>query len=78
MLRRLNRRRIARLTADIALLDKRLAEIVAADADLVQRYSRLVSMPGVGPSLASTLLALRPELGPMSRKQIAALVGVAP
>jgi transposase len=78
MLRRLNRRRIARLTADIALLDKRLAEIVAADADLVQRYSRLVSMPGVGPILAYTLLALLPELGQMSRKQIAALVGVAP
>jgi transposase len=78
MLRRLNRRRIARLVADIALLDKRLAEIVAADADLAQRYDRLVSMPGVGPTLAYTLLALLPELGQMSRKQIAALVGVAP
>src|SRR6516225_8935337 len=36
------------------------------------------SMRGVGPTLAFTLIALLPELGQMSRKQIAALVGVAP
>ena len=35
-------------------------------------------MPGVGPVLAFTLIALLPELGRMSRKQIAALVGLAP
>src|SRR5215216_3617248 len=35
-------------------------------------------MPGVGPVLACTLIALLPELGRMSRKQVAALVGVAP
>ena len=38
----------------------------------------LISMPGVGPVLAFTLIALLPELGQMSRKQIAALVGLAP
>jgi transposase len=38
----------------------------------------LTSMPGVGAVLACTLIALLPELGRMSRKQIAALVGVAP
>ena len=35
-------------------------------------------MPGVGPVLAFTLIALLPELGKMNRKQIAALVGLAP
>jgi len=35
-------------------------------------------MPGVGTVLAFTLIALLPELGKMSRKQIAALVGLAP
>ena len=80
MLRRLHRRRLARLEADIALLDKRLVDLIAADAGLAQRDSRLVSMPGVGPTLAATLIALLPELGRMGmgRKQIAALVGVAP
>ena len=78
MLRRLNKRRLARLEADIRLLDKRLAEMVAADPTLAQRYELLTSMPGVGPVLAFTLIALLPELGQMSRKQIAALVGLAP
>ena len=36
------------------------------------------SVPGVGPLLATTLVAELPELGRLTRKQIAALVGVAP
>jgi transposase len=78
MLRRLNKRRLARLEADILLLDRRMAEIVASYADLARRYELLTSMRGVGPTLAFTLIALLPELGRMSRKQIAALVGLAP
>ncbi len=42
------------------------------DDDLLQ------SVPGVGPVLATTLIAELPELGSLNRKQIAALVGVAP
>jgi transposase len=38
----------------------------------------LRSVPGVGPVLTSTLLANLPELGTLTSKQIAALVGVAP
>jgi len=78
MLQRLCHRRIARLAADIDLLDKHLLEVVAADPALADRYRLLTSMPGVGPTLACTLLALLPELGRLSRKQVAALVGVAP
>lgn len=78
MLQRLSRRRIARLTADIDMLDERLVEIVATDAAIAQRYRLLTSMCGVGAVLACTLIALLPELGQMTRKQVAALVGVAP
>jgi len=78
MLQRLSRRRIARLAADIELLDERLVKIVSADAALAQRYRLLTSMSGVGAVLACTLIALLPELGQMNRKQVAALVGVAP
>lgn len=46
--------------------------------DLQQRYQTLDAQPGVGPILASILIADVPELGACSRKQIAALVGVAP
>jgi len=78
MLLRLSCRRIGRLAADIEMLDRSLVEIVRTDAALAHRYRLLTSMPGVGPVLACTLIALLPELGSMSRKQVAALVGVAP
>ena len=38
----------------------------------------LRSVPGVGPVTAATLIAFLPELGRLSRRQIAALVGCAP
>jgi transposase len=50
--------------------------MVAANVALAQRYELLTSMPGIGPVLAFTLIVLLPELGKMSRKQIAALVGL--
>jgi|TARA_Y100000310_G_C20528084_1_gene737074 transposase len=43
-----------------------------------QREDLLRSVPGVGPALTFTLLAGLPELGTLNRRQIAALVGVAP
>jgi transposase len=78
VLQRLSRRRIARLAADIDSLDEHLVEIVGLDPALAHRYRLLTSMPGVGPVLVCTLIELLPELGSLSRKQIAALVGVAP
>ena len=78
MLQRLSRRRIGRLAADIDMLDGRMVEIIGTDAALAHRYRLLTSMPGVGPVLACTLIALLPELGRMNRKQVAALVGVSP
>jgi transposase len=44
MLRRLNKRRLARLAADILLLDRRMAQIVADNANLTRRYELLTSM----------------------------------
>jgi transposase len=78
MLQRLSRRRLARLAADLDQLDQHMIQVVAADATLAHRYRLLTSMPGVGPVLACTLIGWLPELGRLSRAQIAALVGVAP
>src|SRR5829696_5392545 len=74
-IRRSNRMRKSRRRADAIVSGSRpsrLTETIAAEADLARRYARLTSMPGVGPVLAFTLIALLPELGRMSRKQIAA------
>lgn len=78
LLRRLDERRAERLSADIRTLDLAIAELVDGSSDLAAKNEILRSMKGVGPVLAHTLLALLPELGQLGRKQIAALVGVAP
>lgn len=43
-----------------------------------EREDLLRSMPGVGPQTARLLIAALPELGHLTRREIAALVGVAP
>lgn len=78
LLCRLSKRHITGLLADIRLLDCRLAEIIAGDAELARKYTLLCSAPGVGPVLAVTVLAELPELGSIDRWKIAALVGVVP
>lgn len=58
-----------------------LAEVIArikARPDLLTRFRLLISLPGIGPVVAATLLVRMPELGSMRRGQAAALAGVAP
>ncbi len=43
-----------------------------------EKEDLLVSVPGVGPVVARTLLAELPELGRLDRREIAALAGLAP
>lgn len=69
---------IGQLKKYLQACDKEIRSIVAADAALCARDKLLQSVPGVGPVLSATLLAELPELGVLNRKQIAALVGVAP
>jgi transposase len=68
----------AQLKARVARLDKDLAAMVAQVGPLSELTDRLRTAKGVGPLLAQTLIALLPELGQVSRRQIASLVGVAP
>jgi len=73
------------LNKHIAWLDKRITEI---DNDLTRclrnsevwraKDDLLRSIPGVGAVTTLTMLAKCPELGALSRREIAALVGVAP
>jgi transposase len=77
-LRRMQTRRIRQLDLDVAQLDRRIVEVIAGAPALAQRHALLCSMPGVGPVLAATLIALLPELGSLRNRPIGALVGVAP
>ena len=65
------RRELAKIDEDIDGMVKR-SPLWRAKDDLLQ------SVPGIGETTSRTLLALLPELGTLNRKQIAALVGVAP
>jgi transposase len=66
------------LAAEQAELERRIAARLALDPSLRAKAALLESAPGIGPVVAATLLAELPELGQLSAKQAAALVGVAP
>ena len=69
---------VAWLSQRVARFDAQIAAALQADAALRARAAWLQSIPGIGPTASATLLAELPELGSLSRRQIAALVGVAP
>jgi transposase len=59
-------------------LDQELGQVLRSSPLWREREDVLRSVPGIGPTVTATLLAELPELGALGRKQIAALVGVAP
>jgi transposase len=76
------RKSIARL---LKALEKELAGLNTDIDNMVrgspvwrEKEDLLKSVPGVGPAIASTLIAELPELGKCSRREIAALAGLAP
>src|SRR5437870_6256762 len=66
------------LNADIATLDDDLETMLRASPLWRENDDLLQSAKGIGPVCAHTLLLELPELGTLTRQQIAALVGVAP
>jgi transposase len=71
-------RHIEWLQQQVADLDRDLGALIRSSPLWRAKDDLLRSVPGVGPVLATTLLASLPELGTLNRQQIAALVGVAP
>lgn len=66
------------LKEEIHRLDQAVKEQIEGDGAMKQKEALLRSAPSVGIITAATLIADLPELGSLDRKQIAALVGVAP
>jgi transposase len=75
---RLVRAQIAGLVRAKATLLADILRRLQAEADLLARFRLLLSLPGVGPVVAATLVIRMPELGAMTRGQPASLLGVAP
>ena len=76
--RRQLRAHLRSLDRQIAQVDQWLRTLTQATIEWQQKVQRLRAVRGVGPVTAVTLLATVPELGTLNRRQVAALVGVAP
>ena len=66
------------LGRQIAGLEKAIAKLVESDDAWRAKRDVLESVPGIGSTTSTTLIAELPELGQLNRQQIASLVGLAP
>jgi len=66
------------LEEELAELERLIADHMRRSTVWVEKEKLLASVPGVGKTIARTLIAELPELGSLDRRQIAALVGLAP
>lgn len=66
------------LEKELASLDQSLDQSVRGSPAWRTKEDLLVTVPGIGKTIARTLIADMPELGTLDRRQIAALAGLAP
>ena len=66
------------LERELASADTDINDAVRGSPAWREKDDLLASVPGVGPTIARTLIAELPELGQLSRRQAAALAGLAP
>lgn len=71
-------RQIKHLSKEILRVDHHIERLVQAQDHWRERLELLSSFKGIGPQTQAWLIAALPELGELNRKQIAALVGLAP
>jgi len=76
--RKLNRGLINQIKKQIEQLDRLIRNHIEQSAELSTKAQKLTAISGVGARTAALLLAQMPELGKLNRRQVAALVGVAP
>jgi transposase len=72
------RENLQTLKKQLKTVDQRLTKMIDQQAKTNPTVRVLQSVPGVGPVTISTLISELPELGKLSRGEIAKLVGVAP
>jgi len=66
------------LERELSSIDTTIDESVRKSPVWRAKENLLSSVPGIGPTISRTLLAELPELGDLTRRQIAALAGLAP
>jgi len=71
-------RLVKALEKELASLDHDIDDAVRGSPAWRDKEDLLASVPGIGKTIARTLIAELPELGSLDRRQVAALVGLAP
>jgi transposase len=71
-------RTIKHLCREIEKIEAEIQTLIDKDPSLKARQEKLLSITGIGPRVSRVLVSELPELGQIGRRQIAALVGVAP
>jgi transposase len=66
------------LKVKVKAVDKAIAKVLAACPVLKEKAAVLEAVPGIGPVTAAALLSGLPELGTLSRTEVAAIAGLAP
>jgi len=69
---------VASIIRQIDRLERRIVAAIAEHRPFAALARRLKTVPGLGPVSIAAIIAWLPELGQLTRQQIAALVGVAP
>jgi transposase len=69
---------VAWLQVRVEAIEDELNKTIRSSPPWREKVALLRTVPGVGPMLAATIVAQLPELGVLTHKEIAALVGVAP
>lgn len=77
-IRRSIQRLVKALEKELTSLDGDIDDAVRGSPAWRDKEDLLASVPGVGKTVARTLIAELPELGTLDRRQVAALVGLAP
>jgi transposase len=72
------KRLLRALQKELANIDLDIDDSIRRSPNWLEKVELLTSVPGVGDQIARTLLAELPELGALDRRQVAALVGLAP
>lgn len=72
------KRLLKALEKELADIDQDIDDTIRRSPNWLDKVELLKSVPGIGDQIARTLIAELPELGTLDRRQIAALVGLAP
>lgn len=73
-----HKRRLSSIATHIDRIEVKIEELIKADAEMMRKAKILRSIPAIGPISTQAFLSYLHELGRITNKQAAALVGLAP